>query len=67
MNDETSRRVIVQDIRMPFLSMVIFMVKWVIASIPALLILWLIAATLTMLVSGLTGGMMMFGDHWRHP
>ncbi len=37
MNDETSRRVIVQDIRMPFLSMVIFMVKWVIASIPALI------------------------------
>jgi hypothetical protein len=57
MNNETSRRVIVQDIRMPFVSMVIFMVKWVIASIPALIILWLIAALLMMLFGGLMGGM----------
>lgn len=36
--DETSG-VTVTDIRMPFLSMVFFMVKWVIASIPAFFIL----------------------------
>jgi len=34
--------VVVTDIRMPFGSMVIFMVKWAIASIPALLILSLL-------------------------
>jgi hypothetical protein len=36
--------VIVTDFQMPFGSMVLFMVKWVIASIPALLMLFVIAA-----------------------
>jgi hypothetical protein len=36
-------RVIVTDIHMPFGSMVGFMVKWVIASIPAIIILFLLA------------------------
>jgi hypothetical protein len=36
--------VAVVDFQMPFGSMVVFMVKWVIASIPALLILCAIAA-----------------------
>ena len=31
--------VIVTDIKMPFSSMVVFMVKWAIATIPALIIL----------------------------
>ena len=31
--------VIVTDVRMPFWSMVVFMVKWSLASIPALIIL----------------------------
>jgi hypothetical protein len=35
--------VVVTDIRMPFLSMVFFMVKWTLASIPALVILTIIA------------------------
>lgn len=34
--------VVVVDLKMSFNSMVWFMVKWVIASIPALIILWLI-------------------------
>jgi hypothetical protein len=33
------QEVIVRDIQMPFGSMVVFMVKWTIASIPALVIL----------------------------
>ena len=33
---------VVVDVKMSFNSMVWFMVKWVIASIPALIILWLI-------------------------
>ena len=37
------RKVIVTDIQMPFWSMVIFMVQWVIASIPALIILAVLA------------------------
>ena len=38
------RRVVVTDIEMPFWSMVTFMVKWTIASIPAMIILLLIVA-----------------------
>ncbi len=49
--------VVVTDIRMPFFSMVVFMVKWVIASIPALVILWLIGGGLMMAMQMLMGGM----------
>lgn len=52
-----SNHVTVVDIKMPFLSMVIFMVKWAIAAIPAFIILALIAAFLFGMLSGM--GMMM--------
>jgi hypothetical protein len=56
-NGERGRReVVVTDIRMPFASMVIFMVKWAIAAIPAMIILgvlwWLVMAILF----GMSGG-----------
>lgn len=41
------------DIRMPFLSMVAFMVKWALAAIPALLILIVIGAVLSGFLTGL--------------
>jgi hypothetical protein len=44
-------RVEVTDIKMPFFSMVWFMVKWAVASIPAIIILWF----LFMLFGGLMG------------
>ena len=45
MSDEENRQnVIVTDIHMPFLSMVIFMVKWAIAAIPAFIILTVVGA-----------------------
>ena len=40
------QRVVITDIRMPLLSMVIFMVKWAIAAIPAIITLWLIGIIL---------------------
>ncbi len=43
MPDEPRQAVVVTDIRMPFFSMVIFMVKWAIAAIPAFLILTVIS------------------------
>ncbi|MEQ1440639.1 hypothetical protein AAG565_14875 [Fontimonas sp. SYSU GA230001] len=46
--------VVVVDIKMPFLSMVVFMVKWVIAAIPAFLIL----AVLGSITAGFLGGLM---------
>lgn len=57
MDNEGVTRVIVTDIRMPFMSMVIFMVKWVIASIPAFIILSVIGAVIMGILSSLMGGM----------
>ena len=39
MNSPEETQVVVTDIQMPFISMVVFMVKWALAAIPALLIL----------------------------
>ncbi len=61
MDQEPQRQVIVTDIRMPFWSMVTFMVKWVIASIPAFLILGMIWVLL-MALFGMLGSM----GGWRH-
>lgn len=43
-DQESTRHVVVTDIRMPFWSMVVLMVKWAIAAIPALLLLAVLAA-----------------------
>ncbi len=45
--------VVVTDIQMPFISMVIFMVKWVIASIPAFIILFILFTFISALGIGL--------------
>lgn len=56
MVDDTNKQaVVVTDIRMPFFSMVIFMVKWAIAAIPALLIL-IVFGVLTW---GMLGGLLL--------
>ena len=47
-----SCNIVVTDIRMPFWSMVFFMVKWAIAAIPAILILTLLGAALAALLTG---------------
>ena len=59
MPDE-QREVVVTDIKIPFWSMVTLMVKWAVASIPAVIILFFIAATV-MMVLGL-----LFGPGWHH-
>ena len=46
--------VTVVDVQMPFLSMVIFMIKWVLASIPAFLILFFIG----LVIAGIAGGIL---------
>jgi len=45
-------RVVIEDIRMEFSSMVAFMVKWAIASIPALIILGFIGMALLSVFAG---------------
>jgi len=49
------REVVVTDIKIPFWSMVVLMVKWAIAAIPAVLILMLMAALISMLLGMLPG------------
>lgn len=55
--------VVVTDIHMSFGSMVTFMVKWTIASIPALLIVFALALAFTV-VLGLLGVIGL--DRWSH-
>jgi hypothetical protein len=47
------------DIKMPFGSMVVFMVKWAIAAIPALIIL----AVIGVIAAGILSGMISGGSH----
>lgn len=53
--DSLPMRVEVVDIRMSFWAMVIFMVKWTIASIPAAIVLLLVATVLVTVMGGLAG------------
>lgn len=55
MQDES--RVVVTDIKMPFWSMVVFMVKWAIAAIPAFIILGIIGAIVAAVFRGVFMGM----------
>jgi hypothetical protein len=57
MNNGTENRVVVTDISMPFLSMMIFMIKWVIASIPAFIILSILGGIVTAILGAIMGGM----------
>lgn len=52
-----SNEVIVTDIKMPFLSMVIFMIKWVLASIPAMIILMIVFTVVTAILGISMGNM----------
>lgn len=51
MADERTE-VVITNIRMPFWSMVVFMVKWSIAAIPAIIILAVLASLVTTLLGG---------------
>jgi hypothetical protein len=53
--NEPVQQVSVRDVSMPFGSMVVFILKWTLASIPAMLIIFLVA----MVLAGLFGGMFM--------
>jgi hypothetical protein len=55
MTSEQNTRVTVVDIQMPFWSMVVFMVKAAIASIPAVFILTVIASLFMAILSTLFG------------
>jgi hypothetical protein len=49
----TKNEVVITDIKMPFFSMVAFMVKWTIAAIPAFIILAIIGAVAVGVINGM--------------
>ena len=46
LNEKKEQDVAIKDFNMPFSSMVVFMVKWAIASIPAIIIIWILVMIL---------------------
>ncbi len=62
MDSSGPTHVVVVDVRMKFWSMVVFMVKWVIASIPALVILGFIGFIMTAIFHLILG----VGPMWWH-
>ena len=59
---KTAQRVVVTDVHMPFWSMVVFMVKWAFAAIPALIILMVIGFLAAAVLGGVAGGL---GTIWH--
>ena len=51
------QEIVVTDIRIPFISMVVLLVKWSLAAIPAMIILISIGVAVSMVLGGLFGGM----------
>ncbi len=59
---DDKREVVVTDVKIPFWSMVVLMVKWPVAAIPALIILLVIGAVVSMVMAAIFGGGM---PHWE--
>jgi hypothetical protein len=62
MSVESPNRVVVADVHMPFWSMVVFMVKWAFAAIPAMIILALAGVLIAAVLGGFSGGA---GQAWH--
>ena len=59
---DDKREVVVTDVKIPFWSMVVLMVKWAAAAIPALIILLVIGSVVSMVMAAIFGGGM---HHWE--
>ncbi|MCP4009914.1 MAG: hypothetical protein GY726_10425 [Proteobacteria bacterium] len=59
MENSSTYKVTIVDIKMPFMSMMVFMIKAAIAAIPAFLILSFIITGISILLSSIFGGAMM--------
>ena len=62
---QEEQKVVVTDIHMPFWSMVLFMVKWVFASIPAMIIFFVVAGLIMGTLSLMFGTMSGFHGMYR--
>jgi hypothetical protein len=52
---DNNQQVVITDIKIPFSSMVVLMVKWTLAAIPAIFILFLIAMVFSAIMTGVFG------------
>ena len=59
---DSSHEVVVADIKIPFWSMVVLLVKWALAAIPAIIILVVIGAVISAVLGAFFGGA--FDWHW---
>jgi hypothetical protein len=57
--------VVVTDVKIPFWSMVVLMVKWAVAAIPALIILIVIGTVLSVAMAAIFGGGMHYWEMGR--
>jgi hypothetical protein len=57
--------VVITDIRIPFFSLMVLTIKFVLASIPAFIILWFISMVAMMLFWGLIGSLDGMGEMMR--
>ena len=53
---DSRQEVVVTDIEIPFVSMVVLLVKWTLAAIPAMIILVSIAVAISLVLGALFGG-----------
>lgn len=53
---DNTQEIVVTDIKIPFVSMVVLMVKWALAAIPAFIILISIGVAFSIVLSALFGG-----------
>ena len=60
---DNTQEIVVTDVKIPFVSMVVLLVKWTLAAIPAMIILIVIAAIVSATLGAFFGGM--FGWHGR--
>ena len=59
---DDKREVVVTDVKIPFWSMVVLMVKWAVAAIPALIILLVIGTVASTVIAAVFGGGL---HHWE--
>ena len=57
------QEIVVTDVKIPFVSMVVLLVEWALAAIPAIIILISISVAISMIFGALFGGM--YGWHGR--
>lgn len=53
---DNRQEVVVVDVEIPFVSMVVLLVKWTLAAIPAMIILVSIAVAISLVLGALFGG-----------